>query len=55
MSAAAYLEFLAWVKRAEMELSEAAFKVADGEHATACACLRKASEAITAAMEAARR
>lgn len=53
MSTTANIEFLARVKQAEMELCEAAFKIADGEIGTACACLRKAAEAITAAMEAA--
>ena len=55
MTTTAFTEFLARVKEAEMELSEAAFKAGDGETATACACLLKASEAIGAAMEAARK
>jgi len=54
MTTESLVALLGFVKVAEMELSEAAFKASDGELSIARVCLLKASEAIGAAMEAAR-
>ncbi len=40
------IELLGWIKNAEMELSEAAFKSGDGEFKTAKECIRQAELAL---------
>jgi len=40
------IELLGWIKNAEMELSEAAFKAGDGEFKTAKECIRQTELAL---------